>query len=112
MASRVVPGISDTITRSRPSSLFTRLDLPTFGRPRIATRIASSGSSGPPGRPCPPRQSGVSSSRPPGPPVHLQVVEDLVQQVAGAMTVEPGDRDRVAKPETVQLEGERVLARV
>jgi GTPase SAR1 family protein len=33
------------ITRSRPRSLFTRLDLPTFGRPRIATRIASSGSS-------------------------------------------------------------------
>src|SRR5207247_2191543 len=40
--SRVVPGISETITRSWPSSLFTRLDLPTFGRPRIATRLVSS----------------------------------------------------------------------
>src|SRR6476469_3674308 len=40
--SRVVPGTSETITRSSPSSAFRRLDLPTFGRPRIATRIASS----------------------------------------------------------------------
>ena len=37
--------VSETMTRSRPSSLFTRLDLPTFGRPRMATRIASSGNS-------------------------------------------------------------------
>ena len=41
IASRVVPGISDTITRSRPTSLLRSDDLPTFGRPRIATRIAS-----------------------------------------------------------------------
>ena len=47
-ASRVVPGISLTISRSRPRSALTRLDLPTFGRPRIATRIASSGSEGRP----------------------------------------------------------------
>src|SRR5215218_6576558 len=42
IASRVVPGTSETITRSSPSSAFSRLDLPTFGRPRTATRIASS----------------------------------------------------------------------
>ena len=36
------PACSETITRSSPSSAFRRLDLPTFGRPRIATRIASS----------------------------------------------------------------------
>ncbi len=45
-ASRVVPGISLTSTRSRPRSALTRLDLPTFGRPRIATRMASSGTVG------------------------------------------------------------------
>ena len=37
MASRVVPGTSDTMTRSRPRSAFSSEDLPTFGRPRIAT---------------------------------------------------------------------------
>ncbi len=34
------------MTRSSPSSAFRRLDLPTFGRPRIATRTASSVASG------------------------------------------------------------------
>ena len=33
MASRVVPGTSDTIARSSPSSALSRLDLPTFGPP-------------------------------------------------------------------------------
>ena len=42
IASRVVPGTSETITRSSPSKALSRLDLPTFGRPRMATRIASS----------------------------------------------------------------------
>src|SRR5512133_3194532 len=42
IASRVVPGTSETITRSSPRRAFRRLDLPTFGRPRMATRIASS----------------------------------------------------------------------
>ena len=36
------PGTSETITRSAPTSAFSSDDLPTFGRPRIATRIASS----------------------------------------------------------------------
>ncbi len=36
IASRVVPGMSDTIARSSPSSALSRLDLPTFGRPTIA----------------------------------------------------------------------------
>ena len=95
IASRVVPGISETMTRSWPSSLLTRLDLPTFGRPRIATRIASSGSSA--------RARAA---------VRLEVVDDLVEQVAGAVAVQAGDRDRVAEPEPVQLERERLLARV
>ena len=41
MESRVVPGTSETITRGAPTSALTRLDLPTFGRPRMATRISS-----------------------------------------------------------------------
>ena len=33
--SRVVPGISVTIARSRPRSVFSRVDFPAFGRPRM-----------------------------------------------------------------------------
>ena len=36
--SRVVPASSLTTTRSSPAALFSSEDLPTFGRPRIATR--------------------------------------------------------------------------
>ena len=72
IASRVVPGTSETITRSSPSSAFRRLDLPTFGRPRIATRIASS----------------PTSCRPlPG-----SIVDDRVEQVAGAVAVQGRER--------------------
>ena len=35
--SRVVPGVAATIARSCPSSAFSRLDLPAFGRPTSAT---------------------------------------------------------------------------
>ena len=41
MASRVVPGISETIARSSPSSALSRLDLPTFGRPTKAIAAGS-----------------------------------------------------------------------
>ncbi len=37
--SRVVPGMSETTTRSSPSRRFSRVDFPAFGRPRIAKRI-------------------------------------------------------------------------
>ena len=40
IGSRVVPGTSDTIIRSDPKTLFTKVDLPVFGRPTIATRGA------------------------------------------------------------------------
>ena len=36
MLSRVVPGWSKAMTRSSPSSVLTRVDLPTLGRPTIA----------------------------------------------------------------------------
>ena len=35
-----MPGSSNAITRSSPSSVLTSVDLPTFGRPTIATLIA------------------------------------------------------------------------
>ena len=82
IASRVVPGISETITRSRPTSLFRSDDLPTFGRPRIATRIAS---------------VPIATSLVPG-----QARDDLVEQVAGAVAVEPRQRPRLAEPEPVE----------
>ena len=91
-ASRVVPGTSETITRSSPTSAFRSEDLPTFGRPRIATRIASS----PDRRLVRPRE-----------PRH-----DLVEKISRAVTVERGERDRVAEPESVELDGLEVAARV
>ena len=39
VASRVVPAIFETITRSSPAILFIKEDLPTFGFPIIATLI-------------------------------------------------------------------------
>ena len=88
IVSRVVPGTSATIVRSSPTSLLKSDDLPTFGRPRIATRIASSGR-GPRG-------------------LDRQAVEDLVEQVAGVRAVQARDRERVAEAERVELEGEVV----
>ena len=44
--------------------------------------------------------------------VRLEVADDLVEQVAGAVAVERRDRDRIAEPELVQLECERVVLRV
>ena len=38
MASRVVPGMSCTMERSSPSSRLKSVDLPTLGRPMMATR--------------------------------------------------------------------------
>ena len=45
IASRVVPAISETITRSRPRKALTSEDLPTFGRPITASRTGASSSS-------------------------------------------------------------------
>ena len=43
IASRVVPAMFETIIRCSPVKAFTRLDLPTFGRPTMAS-LTSSGS--------------------------------------------------------------------
>ena len=90
--SRVVPGVSDTITRSWPRIAFRSDDLPTFGRPRIATRIASSGVSS---RPVPGSASTMSSSRSPD-----------------AVPVQGGDGQRLAEAEPVQLERQALLRRI
>ena len=42
IASRVVPSISDTMTRFSPNILFTKLDFPTLGRPINENLIVSS----------------------------------------------------------------------
>ena len=39
MVSRVVPGIGETMARSRPRSWLSRLDLPALGRPMMAPRM-------------------------------------------------------------------------
>ena len=86
-ASRVVPGWSATITRARPRIAFSSDDLPTLGRPRMATRISSSSTTG--------RASGAELVEP---------LDDLVQQVADRPAVERRDHHRVAQPQRVQLE--------
>ena len=89
--SRVVPGTSETIVRSAPIKALKSDDLPTFGRPRIATRIASS-----PGE----RRAGA---------VLFELGDDEVEQVAGAVAVQAGERKRLAESEPVELERERLL---
>src|SRR6266545_1635386 len=64
IASLVVPGVSETITRSWPRIAFSRLDFPTFGRPRIATPIASSLTAS---RPVPGSLATIASRRSPVP---------------------------------------------
>ena len=44
IASRVVPGMSDTMHRSSPRMRLTREDFPAFGLPMTATEIVSSSS--------------------------------------------------------------------
>ena len=89
-----MPGTSETIVRSAPISALKSDDLPTFGRPRIATRIASS-------------PTAVRAS-----PLVLEPLDDLVEQVAGAVAVHARERERVAEAEPVELERERLLRRV
>jgi hypothetical protein len=50
MASRVVPGMALTMARSSPRRAFSRLDLPTFGRPTRAIETDWSSSSNAGGR--------------------------------------------------------------
>ena len=86
MLSRVVPGCSLAITRSSPIRRLTSVDLPTLGRPMIATRIALG------------RRSGSGAGcRPRGPSQHR------VDQLAAALAVRGRDRLRRAQPEHVKI---------
>ncbi len=47
MASRVVPAISETMTRFSPASVLMRVDLPAFRLPTMAILMSTSGSGSP-----------------------------------------------------------------
>ena len=78
--STVVPATESTTLRSVPVSRFSRLDLPTFGRPTSATRR------GPPSRLA--VRGGVG-----------QLGQDRIEQIAGAAAVQAADRVRLPQPE-------------
>ena len=83
IASRVVPAMSETITRSSPSSAFTSDDLPTFGRPITARR---------------------RRRRPPRPRRDVgQVLGDASSRSPAAEPLRGRHRDRVAQAERVEL---------
>ena len=81
-----MPGASATITRGRPRMAFTSDDLPTLGRPRMATRISSAVLQDPLGADL------------------VQPVDHLVEQITGAAAVQRRHGYRVAETEGVQLE--------
>ena len=84
MLSRVVPGVSLTMTRSSPRMAFVSIDLPTFGRPTMAMDSAVDG----------------SATR-----CLRQHVRDHVHEVADAHAVQRADGDRLAQTELVELDG-------
>ena len=108
MASRVVPGMSCTIERSSPSSWLKSVDLPTLGRPMMATlrRARDRCRSRPLGPP--PAPSAVSSSSSSRRERHREQRHDLVEQVAGPPPVQrahrirdrPGRARRTPRPPT------------
>src|SRR5215831_18270076 len=86
MRRRVVCGLSDTIATLPPQSALTRVDLPTFGRPAIATRPLF-----------------IAARRPA--PTHLLAREDPTSPTHGVSL--PGRRSHVGDPfatEASQLE--------
>ena len=108
MASRVVPGTSETTNRSWPSSALTRVDLPTLGRPTMARRI------GPVGRSPSPTSSGPrvlrraparAAAAGPGGPSAATIAS---MQIAHAAPVLGRDREDLAEAELVEV-GQRDL---
>ena len=98
MASRVVPGMSCTMERSSPRSLLKSVDLPTLGRPMMATRGVDPGPGG--------GSAAASSSarRHRG----RQQVDHGIEQVAGAPSVQGADREGIPDPEGDELPGRRL----
>src|SRR5262245_22962461 len=83
-ASRVVPGTSDTTTRSSPTRRFTSELLPTLGRPTTAIRTPSPAAGA--------ARLGLGQQR-----------GDLLQRVPGASSVLRRDRARALEAEPVEL---------
>ena len=83
IASRVVPGTSETIARSSPSSALSSELLPTFGRPMIASASSPS---------C--VAFGASGGK---------QLDDAVEQVAGAFAVDRRNRNRLAKAQARRI---------
>ena len=106
MASRVVPGMSCTMERSSPRSRLKRVDLPTLGRPMMATL-------GVPGAtPSTPAPAGAAATRlvarrprraGPGSKAH-----HLVEQVAGPAAVQGAHREGIAQAERDELPRRRL----
>src|SRR3970282_1666772 len=84
--SRVVPGTSETMTRSWPTRAFRRLDFPTFGRPRMATRIAC------------PLPVAVSGGDRPWPAESERVELEGVRVPGGIVDLVGDDDDGLARP--------------
>ena len=119
MASRVVPGISETIERSSPSSALSRLDLPTFGRPMNAIAAGSvSASAAIAASHRAASGSAVASSSAPSSPstsVSSSLADDERLQPAGGDLVGPGlglGVARLARPLLVALGRQRPDDRV
>ena len=91
-ASRVVPGVASTTTRSSPSSALTREDLPTFGLPTSATRTGAA-----------PASSGARGLR--------EGLQDLGHHVVEADRVLRRDRVDPVDAEAVEVERERLAGR-
>ena len=89
MVSRVVPGMSWTTDRSSPMSRLNSVDLPTLGRPTMATDEDLR----------PARRRRPSSARRPSALGGQARSTQLVEQVAGAAAVQRADRDGLAEAE-------------
>ena len=86
MLSRVVPGSSDVIKRFAPISRLISVDLPTLGRPITATRG--------PSRAC----AGLARIA-----RVAERLEQALEQLVDALTVQRGDSYRLSEPERMEL---------
>jgi len=99
----VVPGMSWTTERSSPSSLLKSVDLPTLGRPMMATAAS---------RPSRPGRRRCRLLLLLGRERWRQELDHGVQQVAGAPAVQRADRERIAHAEGDELPRRRLAVGV
>src|ERR1019366_8789852 len=94
--SRVVPAMGETIARSVPTSALSRVDLPTFGRPMIATLMPAGAGGAVPRRY---REHGGNAES-----------EELVGQAVAHLRVDLVDRERNGLTEPLEHLGEVAVA--